>query len=512
MSINTPSLSPTRPLPRWVWLLLLGSCAGLLAYSGYRAAFVSMTFDEIWSLNHYASAPWADIFAFKPVSANNHLGNTVLMKLALKAFSNAPFALRLPNLLAHVMYLAFSIALARRLRQGVWVLLAFFLLNFHPFLLDFFSLARGYGLALAMTMGSLYHLFAFRENAFSRHLVFNVVFAAMSVLFNFSFLHFFLADMAVLTMLIYSHARAWDGELRIALLTAVKRLAPILIACIGLYLFMRHPVRALVEAKELFYGGSTGFWSDTVFSLAHSVLYKMDYWRSDVDLLLKFCMLSLFGMFLAFSIELSERGTRLRESPGMLAFLLLIIPAIVGTVQHFEIGSLFLIYRTALFLLPIYMLGLVLLLRTCAKVPEFRRVVAGISVGIALLLGLHNARAMNLSHCAEWSFDADTEHMMLDLAADRAGRGEAGAASIGVSWQMKPSTNYYRKFLQYDWLGEAKPNGCQPGMTYYFVMDGDACNLPQDQLPFGEKQGCTLLQHYPVSKTSLWRGPATQVP
>jgi hypothetical protein len=508
MNSFTSSVSPTRPLPRWVWFLLLGSSACLLAYTGYRSAFVAMTFDEIWSLNQYASASWGDIFGFKPVSANNHLGNTVLMKLCLKAFGNSPFALRLPNLLAHVLYLAFSIALARRLRQGVWVLLAFFLLNFHPFLLDFFSLARGYGLAMAMLMGSLYHLYGFRENAFSRHILWNVAFAALSVLFNFSFLHFFLADAVVLTMLIYSHTRAWNGEFRVALLTAIKRLFPIVLATVVLYLVMRAPVKALVEAKELFYGGSTGFWSDTVFSMAHSVLYKIDYWRHDVDVLLKFCMVSLFAMLVTFGIELGDRGGRLRESPGMLALLLLLLPAVIGTVQHYEVGSLFLIYRTALFLLPIYMLGLVWLLRTIARIPEFRKVIIGISVSITLLLAVHNANALNLTHCTEWQCDADTQTMLEDLQADRLARGDGGQSSIGVSWQVRPGTNYYRKYLGLDWLAEAKNNGCQPGLAYYFVVNGDPCGLPPDQLPFGEKQGCVLLKTYPISNTSLWRGPA----
>lgn len=498
-----PSPSPTRNLPRWVWLLLLGASACLFAYTCYRAAYVAMTFDEVWSLNSYASAPWGQLLSFQPVSANNHIGNSVLMKLCLSAFGNSAFSLRLPNLIAHLFFLAYSIALARRFRQGVWVLLAFFLLNFHPFVLDFFSLARGYGLAMGMVMGALYHLYALRENAFSRHIISNVIFAGLSVLFNLSFLHFFVANACVLVLLIYSHSHAWNVNPRIAVLDMAKRLSPLLIVTIGLYLLLRAPVKALIAANELYYGGETGFWTDTVTSLAHAMLYKIDYWQHDLEILLQWGILSLVAMFLAFGVEWSEREHRLRASPGALAFLMLLVVAVTCTVQHFWVGSPFLIYRTALFLIPIYMLALVWLLRTVAKVAEFRKPVIALSVAIALALGLHSVRALNTTHCAEWICDADTKQMLQDLAADR---GTTQPTTLGLSWQLRAVTKYYRMQMNWVTLAEPSNNGCQPGMDYYFVLgDGEGCKLPGDQLPFGKPQGCTMIKHYPISNTTLWR-------
>jgi hypothetical protein len=507
MNTNSLATPPQRSLPRWVLILLIAASLGLLLYTTLRALWVPLTFDEVWSLNSYVSAPWADIVTFKTVGANNHLVNTLLTKLCWLV-SDSPLSLRIPNLLAHLLYLIYTVALARRLRQGVWVLLAFFMLNFHPFLLDFFSLSRGYGLAMAMVMGALYHLYAFRENAFSRHMIWNVIFASLSVLCNLSFLHFYLADAVVLLLLVYSHARAWHGALRDALLMVLKRLTPLVAASLLLFFFLRSPIKALVDAKELYYGGDRGFWSNTVFSLAHAALYKIDYWRHDVQALMLMAMASLMAMFVAFGSEFGESGGRLRASPGMLALLLLLIPAVIGTVQHHQMGSLFLIYRTALFLLPIYALALVWLLRTIAKVPEFRKAVIGISVTLALGLAVHNARALNLTHCAEWITDADTPQMLHDLAQDRALHGSKTDVRIGLSWQLRPVTGYYRKYLKLDWLVQPDREGCMPDRDYYFVLDeGDGCKLSADQLPFGTQQGCTLLKTYPISGTALWRGP-----
>lgn len=509
--MSTQGISPTstRKLPHWVWGLLIGSSAALLLYSILRALRVPMTFDEVWSLNSYATASWGDILAGRPATANNHIGNSLLMKLCVQAFGDSPLSLRLPNLVAHGIFLIYTIQLARRFRQGIWVLLAFLLLNFHPFLLDFFSLARGYGLAMAMVMGALYHLFAFRENAFSRHIVWNVIYASLAVGFNFSFLHFFLADASAIALLILSHARAWDGQLRVALWTAAKRLTPLVIASVGLYIFMRGPVKGLLAANELYYGGHTGFWTDTVASLAHAVLYKIDYWRHDVDGLMTACLISLLLMFVAFAIELTERAGKLRESPGMVALWLLLCPAVTCTVQHYQLGSPFLIYRTAIFLLPIYMLALVWLLRTIAKVEETRKVIVAVSIVITLALASLNVVALNTTHTAEWISDADTPAMLRDLQADRAALGNTGPVQLGLSWPLRPVTNYYRTAMGLDDLAEATNKGCQPGMDYYFILKaGDGCKLPADQLPFGKPQGCTLLKTYPLSNTALWRGPA----
>jgi hypothetical protein len=245
-----------------------------------------------------------------------------------------------------------------------------------------------------------------------------------------------------------------------------------------------------------------------VYSLAHAVLYKIDYWQYDVALLLNVGMGLLALMWIAFGIELGERGWSLRQSPGMLTFMLMFIPAVTCSLQHFIVGSPFLIYRTALFLLPIFMLALVWLLRTTAKVPEFRKPVIVVSVVLTLLLGLQNYNALNLSHCAEWVTDADTDTMLEDLAADRAARSIQGPTTLGISWQLRPAANYYRIHTHLDWLPELTQAGCQPGMDYYFVLNhGEGCALPKAQLPFGPNQGCTLLKTYPISNTELWRGP-----
>src|SRR5687768_13699820 len=77
----------------------------LLGYTSYRAYVLSFTFDESFSYTAYATRTVPEILGFYLPTANNHLLNSLLMKLSDNLFGNHPFALRLPNLLAHAAYL-----------------------------------------------------------------------------------------------------------------------------------------------------------------------------------------------------------------------------------------------------------------------------------------------------------------------------------------------------------------------------------------------------------------------
>jgi uncharacterized membrane protein len=90
------------------------------------------------------------------MSANNHLLNTWLMKCSVNLFGESEFALRLPNVLAAGVYFFASGALLEKLFEKRWqIVLAFLVLTLNPFILDFFCVARGYGISLAMMMCGL---------------------------------------------------------------------------------------------------------------------------------------------------------------------------------------------------------------------------------------------------------------------------------------------------------------------------------------------------------------------
>ncbi|HPT27289.1 MAG TPA: hypothetical protein PLZ95_12775 [Bryobacteraceae bacterium] len=122
-----------------------------------RAWSSAITTDEAFTANDFASLPWLDLFT--RYDANHHILHTILCKLSLSAFGWNELALRAPSLLAGFVWLYLIHCLAKRLFGDSplhFVLCGW--LAFHPALLDWFSLARGYSLALAFMLAAIYEL------------------------------------------------------------------------------------------------------------------------------------------------------------------------------------------------------------------------------------------------------------------------------------------------------------------------------------------------------------------
>jgi hypothetical protein len=178
-------------------LLLLISII-LLIFMVKRTAEAAFTFDEAATYLNYISASPVAIFKFN--SANNHLVNTLLAKLAWTLGGSSEFVLRLPNLLAFAVYLLFSfLILDRFVKNKIIAVCGYLLLSLNPYVLDFFSLCRGYGLSLAFLMASLFFFFSFLDNAVKnkpdRHRLLNLSLAAaaLAVLSNFSLLNVYIS-------------------------------------------------------------------------------------------------------------------------------------------------------------------------------------------------------------------------------------------------------------------------------------------------------------------------------
>ena len=103
---------------------------------GFKNPF---TYDEARTYLDYVKPK--DIFKF--AIANNHPLNTVLM-IGATYIGNSPFILRLPNIILGLMYLATSYRISKKFKNS---LITFLILSLSPLLFEFFTLARGYGLA-----------------------------------------------------------------------------------------------------------------------------------------------------------------------------------------------------------------------------------------------------------------------------------------------------------------------------------------------------------------------------
>jgi uncharacterized membrane protein len=174
---------------------LAGAC---LAYVVARAANVPFTYDESYSYFHFVGAPLRTVLFFRgDVTENNHSLNSLLMTLSAHVAGNSELALRLPNVVAFVGYAAAVLYLVRRLQHTASGILGAVLLLMNPFVLEIFSLARGYGLALCFVLGSMAALAAAMdpgsgERLALRRLTLATALACASAVGNLAFLDYVL--------------------------------------------------------------------------------------------------------------------------------------------------------------------------------------------------------------------------------------------------------------------------------------------------------------------------------
>ncbi len=135
--------------------LAFASLAAAWFWHAARAVTAAVTTDEAFTALDFAGKPWLDMLAY--YDANNHVLHTILVKLSLDAFGWNLAALRLPALAAGLLYSAMIWRLGRRWFGDT---LSFFALcafaAWAPPVAEYFSLARGYSLALAFFAWALF--------------------------------------------------------------------------------------------------------------------------------------------------------------------------------------------------------------------------------------------------------------------------------------------------------------------------------------------------------------------
>ena len=135
----------------------------------YRAATCDVTPSEAWNYDRYISPTWQE--SLQHFDLNNHFLNTILVRISTYALGRKEIALRLPSLLAGLLYGWAVWRLARRVLGHGWgFAVAIALLTLNPLLVDAFSEARGYGMAMAGWLWALNCILVYLEELDRRKL------------------------------------------------------------------------------------------------------------------------------------------------------------------------------------------------------------------------------------------------------------------------------------------------------------------------------------------------------
>jgi len=438
--------------------LLVGSI--FLVYVLVRAFSVGATIDEIATMEGARNLSFLDILSQSHPTANNHVLNTLLIKALFSLGVSSLAIIRCPNVLAFILYAYWGHKISFGRLSSFVGLGCFALLMCNPFLLDFFSLARGYGLSLEFMMGALYFGSEFFELRSTSHLIKALLLASLSVFSIFSMIYFWAALASTLTLACFLR-KDW-GSLKKCLLYGLL-IGLVLLGCIAV------PMIRLRESGALYYGGHNSFYSDTLVSLARYSLYSLDI-TSSVYLILNLC---LGGILFISSISYFKDGAW--DSFKNVFLGVSVLSVILIVLAHYLAGVLYPINRVGLFLYPLFVFSL------CFCLNDFRRYVRSVTLSLILMFFTVNFVVKgDFYRTALWSFDAHTEEILNQI--NEVGRQRGEVVRFSCTPVIYYSVNYYAARNDYEFL-EVVQDECQlvpANIDYYLLSDRDTASFSEE--------------------------------
>jgi len=236
-----------------------------------------------------------------------------------------------------------------------------------------------------------------------------------------------------------------------------RALSGILVAGAGVLAYAALAAWRLRARGQLYYGGTRGFWFDTVDSLIRCALYLRPYPSFVVTALWLLVPLAVAGaVWLAAKDALSRRA-REEQTRGTLEVSLFILFAgcLLGVAAHAFLGTPFRINRTAAWIVPVFAVTVATLLDRGLSVGAgfLRALAASGCVVVAAAGAAHFAACANTRYAILQLHDADTKAVIRDLERLRDERRLEGNLLAYASWELRPSLDYYRLRRNLGWLG-----------------------------------------------------------
>lgn len=440
---------------RWPLLPAAALLAALFAVNVYRAATQSVTVDEALTYNHFIAPAGDEDPMVAAAPFNDNLGTT-LAEVSVSLFGASDLALRLPAVLSGAVYFIALLAICWLLfdKSPLWFLLAIAVNSLNPYLLDYFSAARGYGPAIAFwTVGAYFGL---RRRWLLAGVGFGLSAAShVSAIFGVAAMETALIAVVLLTEAPSARrqtAESFAKMLGITLVIAATLGAPIFGArasaidgVVGRYL---EGVRSLVDG---FF-----FYKPTLLS-PWEPLHRKALWP--------FAALAA-GLAYAVVRIAVRRARDAEKDSAMLLFALATLLAFAElAVEPRVFHHGFLAERRLLFTLPLVFLSSTLLVQWLPRVPA--------AAGATLLVWLTAVFALefNTRFYLGWEQDADTKPAMAVLR----GRAPAaaGPATIGAGMFLEESLNYERALRGPAWVQPVARGVLECPHDFYYLLESD---------------------------------------
>lgn len=473
-------------------LLILGVL--IFSYTVIRAQLLSITWDEAYSYLQFVRHNILISEKYEAMDANNHLLNTWLNVQSTKLFGVNEFVLRLPSLFGHILFLLFSYKIIRNFENKALVISAFLIINLNPYLLDFFSLSRGYGLSTGLMMVSLYCFYVFITKEYKvKYASYVSVFGLLATFANFVALNYFVVATALILLIMVFNAIQLKISWKDKVLYFIKSAAlPCIIFLLSLWILVPIALK-LKDAGALFYGGHTGFWKDTVATIVDRSFYELgyNYWFQRLAKGFVIVSLMMAGCFVG--VDFFKKQFSRTNIFICILILLIVFTAFSTIVQHYWFGTLYLVDRTALFFILLFNLMFVFLINEWSAKNKLLPLIGYAAGGLAVI---HFAVAANFTYVLEWKSNADVKQMIADLEVVKSIPTQKNNVSIGMPLAFSQGVNFYRAVGNRRWINTAEPTKEINFLNNYLYLE-------PWQYEKIDKDSIEIIKTYPVTKNIL---------
>jgi hypothetical protein len=491
------------------WLLILTACFALI-WIVHRSLVQSITLDEADTFRYWVAPHSPTHWEPHP---NNHVLNSMLIRLFVSLFGLSHLTVRTPALLGGVLYIFAMYSFCTLLSQErvlTWPLFVCFVYN--PFVMDYLVAARGYGLAIGFFSLAMY-LFAQTlvrleepsEREILNHAKAVSACAALSFCANFSF-----AYTNALLVLVALFTWAWLQQRKRGLIACVHLALACSFPAFVIVFVLTGSVLAGFPRAQLIWGCDSLIqtWSDIHNSsfadlnqyLVNPLLagFLRAFQTYIVGAGAGLGIVYLVLLFLTRQRQYSRSRSRLLLA-GSLAVVLVLTA--LGHWLQFKMLKIPLPFeRTSLFFVPLStaIIGVVL---SVAPSNLIERVLRGLGIAILSIAGVYFIGALRDSYFREWRGGADVKAafpVILDLCR------RAGVRDVVSDVNYASSLDFYRVLYKVSDLNEFRNDieKMPSGKPIYVLAENQYAD-------FIRTEGLQVAYHGPTSDLAVVIRPGT---
>ena len=374
------------------------SSLSVFIYLIIRAIHIPIVHDEAATFFYYIqSGNFIPYYAHW--DANNHILNSALSFINYSLFGDSVLSLRLANLLSFPIFAFFVYKLSTKLSNNIFQYLLFISLVFAHNFIEYFAFSRGYGLSMALIMGTIYFLFKYLKTSKLIDIIFTLIFINLAVLSNLTLINSAILISSILVINVFINRRNISRTLSLKNYFTIFILGIIPIALFAKLLF------GFKDHNLLYYGTHEGFWDLSVQSLIKLI-------ADNQSIIIDGLIIFIFSIILILSLFLvyKTKFTNIVKNPKFifptLLFGNLIAVLLLDSILNINYPE----DRTGIYFYPFFVGSFIFIIDEFLNHYKFNAL--KFSPVILLIIPLHFLLNMNITHSSFWQTEGIPENFI----------------------------------------------------------------------------------------------------